>query len=250
METKNTLNHSQIIILGLCLFAASVLSTVILSRTLVQIKKFSQEVITVTGSAETQIVSDDAVWRCEFWRRDPAMTQAFALVRGDLKEVQEYLLSKGVKPEEITVEQASTSTIYRKNEKGNDTNDIEGYQILQSLAVRSRGVGKIAELSRISTELIDKGIQFTSLQPEYFYTGLAGLKLEMLARATENARERAENMAQATGNKIGFMRSAKMGVFQITPVTSYEISDWGTNDTSSLEKKVTAVVNVSFAIAS
>ena len=59
---------------------------------------------------------------------------------------------------------------------------------------------------------------------------------------------RAGNMAKSTGNKIGFMRSARMGVFQITPVNSTEVSDWGENDTSSLYKKVTAVVTVSFAI--
>jgi len=70
----------------------------------------------------------------------------------------------------------------------------------------------------------------------------------MLEKASENAKQRAEKMAKATGNSIGFMRSARMGVFQITPVTSTDISDWGINDTSSLDKKVMAVVTVSFAI--
>jgi hypothetical protein len=44
------------------------------------------------------------------------------------------------------------------------------------------------------------------------------------------------------------MRSAKMGVFQITPATSTDISDYGMNDTTSFDKKVMAVVTVSFAI--
>jgi hypothetical protein len=57
-------------------------------------------------------------------------------------------------------------------------------------------------------------------------------------------------MANSTGNKIGLMRSAKMGTFQINPVNSYDVSWYGNNDTSSYEKKVTAVVNVSFAIIS
>jgi hypothetical protein len=70
----------------------------------------------------------------------------------------------------------------------------------------------------------------------------------MLAKATENAKLRASNMVKATGNRIGFMRSAKMGVFQLTPVNSTEVSDWGMNDTTSLDKKVTAVVNASFSI--
>ena len=84
--------------------------------------------------------------------------------------------------------------------------------------------------------------------PEYFYTKLDELKLEMLAKATENAKQRAENMVKATGNKIGFMRNAKMGVFQITPVTSTDVSDWGINDTTSLDKKVMSVVTASFSI--
>ena len=74
------------------------------------------------------------------------------------------------------------------------------------------------------------------------------LKIKMLAKASENAKLRAQTMATAVGNKIGLMRSAKMGVFQITPATSTDISDYGMNDTTSLDKKVMAVVTVSFAI--
>ncbi|MBI2472074.1 MAG: SIMPL domain-containing protein [Planctomycetes bacterium] len=119
---------------------------------------------------------------------------------------------------------------------------------MTNVQIQSSDVNKIARISRESTELIEQDIQFESLAPEYFYTKLEELKIEMLAAATENAKERAVNMTNATGNTIGFMRSARMGVFQITPVNSTEVSDWGINDTSSLKKKVTAVVTVSFAI--
>ena len=80
------------------------------------------------------------------------------------------------------------------------------------------------------------------------YRQLDELKLEMLARATENAKQRAQNMAKATGNHIGPIRSAKMGVFQITPINSTEVADYGVNDLSALDKKVTAVVMATFAI--
>jgi len=39
-----------------------------------------------------------------------------------------------------------------------------------------------------------------------------------------------------------------MGVFQITPLYSTEVSDYGINDTSSLEKEITAVVTCTFEI--
>jgi hypothetical protein len=114
--------------------------------------------------------------------------------------------------------------------------------------VRSRDVQKVESVSRLSTELIDQDIQFISGTPEYFYTKLAELKIEMLAKATENAKQRATSIAGATGNKIGLMRSARMGIFQITPATSTDVADWGINDTTSRDKKVMAVVSVSFSV--
>jgi hypothetical protein len=39
-----------------------------------------------------------------------------------------------------------------------------------------------------------------------------------------------------------------MGVFQVTPRNSTEVADYGMNDTSSLDKDVTAVVRVTFAV--
>ncbi|MFC1576844.1 hypothetical protein ACFL3N_00715 [Candidatus Omnitrophota bacterium] len=80
------------------------------------------------------------------------------------------------------------------------------------------------------------------------YTKIAELKVEMLAKATEGAKRRAVSMASSAGNKIGLMRSARMGIFQINPVNSYDVSWYGNNDTSSYEKKVRAVVSASFAI--
>lgn len=248
MQTENPFKNPQITIFGLLLAAGIVASSLIISKTLIDVKKMGQEVISVTGSAEQNIVSDYAVWRAEFWRRDPLLPAAFGLVRDDLKKVREYLVSKGIREEEIVAAQASTSTFYRKNEKGSDTNDVEGYHITQVIEVRTADVDAVTRVSRESTELIDQGIQFSSQSPEYFYTKLGDLKVEMLAKATGNAKLRAEKMAGSAGNAIGLMRSARMGVFQITPVNSLEVSDWGVNDTSSLEKKVTAVVNVSFSI--
>ena len=70
----------------------------------------------------------------------------------------------------------------------------------------------------------------------------------MLREAARDAKKRAEEIASASGNKISLVRSAKMGVFQMTPAHSYDFSDWGSNDTTSYEKKVTGVVKADFAI--
>lgn len=248
MKGLGELKNIQIIILGVCIAGATITSTIILSKGFMRIKKFSNEVITVTGSAEKKIVSDYIVWNSGFSRRNPEMTVAFDKLKKDLKKVKDYLLSTGVKEDEIIVSQVDTDVLYKKNEKGHDTNEIEGYRLGQGIEVRSYDVKRIGNVSRQSTELINQGIEFISGSPEYFYTKLAELKIEMLAMATENAKKRAQSMAASTGNKIGLMRSARMGIFQITPVNSYDVSWYGNNDTSSFEKKVNAVVNVTFSI--
>jgi len=249
MDGVKVLRSTQIIILGICFVVATITSTVILSKGLLQMKKFSEQVIKVTGSAEKNITSDAMVWKLSFSRRDTKMISAFDLLKEDLKTVKGYLLGKSIREGEIIIAPVVTTVLHRKNEKGNDTNDIEGYILAQEIEVRSSDVIKVTEVSRQATELIERGLEVISQAPEYFYTKLPELKLAMLSEATENAKKRAESMARASGNKIGRIRSARMGVFQITPVNSFDVSDWGMNDTSSLEKKVNAVVNVEFAIS-
>lgn len=247
METR-ILKDSQIVILGLLMAAATVTSSWIFSRGFIQVKKFSSEVISVTGSAEKKIVSDSISWRLYFSRRDAVMTEAYRQLAENLNQVREYLLAKGILESEIWVAPVQTEILYHKNDKGMDTNMIEAYRLSQEVEVRSGEVEKVALVSRESTELIPLGVELISRSPEYFYTRLGELKVEMLREASKDAKRRAEEIASSSGNRISVVRSAKMGVFQITPVNSYEVSDWGTNDTSSYEKKVTAVVKADFAI--
>ena len=80
MDGVKVLRSTQIIILGVCFVVATITSTVILSKGLLAIKKFSGQVITVTGSAEKNITSDFMVWKLSFSRRDVKMVGAFDLL--------------------------------------------------------------------------------------------------------------------------------------------------------------------------
>ena len=240
-------NH-QIALLGICIAAACIISSAILAAGALKITRFMRETISVTGTAQQQIRSDLVVWKGSFGRRSADFQEAYRALKEDLGKVRSYLLSKGVKEAQISVSQVASETIYKKNERGYDTNDMNGFRLTQTVDVQSEDVGLIERLSRESTELINDGVLFESQAPEYYYTKLDELKIDMLAKATQNAKQRAQNMAASTGARIGCMRAARMGVFQITPLNSTDVSNSGINDTSSLDKKVTAVVTVSFAI--
>lgn len=248
MEKYGFLKNAQIVILGICFVVAAIGSAVVLTDGLVRFKKASAEVISVTGSAEKKIVSDYAVWTASFSTRDPQLKAAFEKVKENTTKVRAYLVSKGIKEDELIVPQVTTEIIYKKNEKGMDTNVIEEYLVSQQIEVRSADTNKVTAVSRESTELIEQDISFVSDAPQYLYMKLGELKLDMLAAASADAKSRAERIASASGNKVGKIRSANMGVFQITPVNSTEVSSFGENDTSSIEKKVFAVVHADFAI--
>ncbi len=248
MDNGKNFQNSQIIILGICIAVATIVASVILSQGALKIMKFTKENIAVTGSAQKEIRSDYIVWDSAFSRREIDLPTAYKKLNEDLEKVKVYLASQKVDEKEMIISQIATSVLYEKSKEGKDTNKVEGYLLSQGIEVRSNDVDKITAVSRASTELINQNIEFVSAAPQYFYTNLDELKIEMLAKATDNAKKRAESMVKSTGNHIGLMRSAKMGVFQITPVTSTDISDYGENDTSSLAKKVMAVVSVSFAI--
>lgn len=248
MEGGKILRNSQIIILGICIAAATIVSSVILSKGFLKVMKFTREQISVTGSAQKNIKSDYIVWRGTFSTRQADLKTGYKKLSSDLEVVKKYLAGKGISEKEIMASQITTNKVYKKNDKGMETNEIQWYVLAQTAEVRSNDVDKVDKVSREATELIEENIDFESSAPEYFYTKLDELKIEMLGKATENAKARAENMVKATGNKIGSIRSARMGVFQITPATSTDVSDYGVNDTTSFDKKVMAVVNASFAI--
>jgi hypothetical protein len=208
----------------------------------------SDEAITVTGSAKSRITSDLVVWSAGISAQSSQLSDAYRQLAEGIPKIKQYLLDKGISEEQMTVSAISTTTLKRRDSDGNDTGEITGYSLDQSIEVRSNDVQRIAQIARESTELINQGILIESSSPRFYYTKIGDLKVEMLGEAAKDAKERAEKIAASTGNSIGAIRSARMGVLQITAADSTDVSDYGVYDTSTIEKDMTAVVNVSFAV--
>lgn len=206
------------------------------------------ESIKVTGSAQKDIVSDLITWSGSFSRFAPTPREAFSQLNEDTNTIRKYLISKGISEKEIVFSSISTTPVYVLNKEGNSTGETRGYELSQTVEVESPDVDKVTDVSRASTELINSGIQFSSFNPSYYYTKLADLKIEMLSAATKDATLRAAKIAENAGSKIGSLRSARMGVLQITAKNSADYSWGGALDTSSKDKTITAVVYLDFAV--
>ena len=213
------------------------------------VNSLSREGISVTGSAYEIVKSDSG--RLSFVINTQAKTKAAAykIMREQMPVVLAYIKEKGIQEENIEVMTYNGYYSYKYNPvTGGTTNEVDYYKLSQPMEITSNDVNKIKEISLDIQTLLDKGIDINVNQTAYFYSKLSDLKVKLLEEATTDAKQRASAMLKATHNKVGKIQSVKMGVFQITEVDSTSVSDMGINDTSTIDKKVTAVANVVFKI--
>ncbi len=252
-ETKS----SASIIVAAILAAALVGSCWILAGALVKVKS-DREMIRVTGSARKPIRSDLIVWKGRISLRAPDLSRAYQDLKTGIDKSRAYLIAHGITENEMTVSAIETKTLYAKSKRlpneqpqedpADTFRQVEGYELTENIEVRSTRVDLVGDVSRKSTELISQGVQFESQPPQYIYTKLSDMKVTMLAEAAKDARSRADQIANNSGCRVGGVRFARMGVLQITPIYSTEVSSEGINDTSSLDKDITAIVTMGFSI--
>jgi len=208
----------------------------------------ANQTISVTGSAKKEIVSDLGFLRGTISVQSSTSESAFAELNRQKPILISYLERKGFPKDKIEFNTINSYPVYEMSEQGYQTGRVIGYVYNQRIEIQSLDVNKIKELSLDITSLIEKGVSFNVEQPEYHYTKMADLKIEIQAAAAKDAMIRAQKIAEATDRDLGPMRSARMGVLQITPKFSNAISDYGINDLSSIEKEIIGVVNASFEI--
>lgn len=212
------------------------------------VKSISNNSVTVTGSYSQNVTSDSGLLEFEIRSRKANKTLSYDVINKQRPVVINYLKKQGFKDENIEIKTITSYPVYEVTSSGMSTNRLEAYDAAQKISVRSNDVQKIKKVSNDISELTSDGIDINVFEPEYFYSKLSDLKVTMLEEASKDAKQRAAAMLKPTHNKVGQVKSVKMGVFQVTPVDSTNVSDYGINDTSSIEKKVTSVANVIFSI--
>lgn len=204
--------------------------------------------VTVKGFAQRAVRSDFAIWTGSLTARSKEMPKAYERIEADRARVLAFLAEAGIQSEQVSVSPVSIQTRFRQGERGFFTNEVELYELGQSLTLSSPDVARVEKVSKEVTGLIRDGVELASFPPRFLYRALDDLKIEMLGAAAADARLRAAEIAEKTGAKLGRLASATQGVFQITPAGSTEISGEGMYDTSSIDKTVRAVVTVSFGL--
>lgn len=242
------MNEKNNLLIPLSILSGAILLSVIIFALVWKSTKNADQTITVTGSAKKTIVSDLGIQRGTLQATSTDRKTAYQIVAQQMPTVLNYLKDKGFQENQIEVFGITGYPVYETSPQGYQTQRISHYVYSQRFEVRSNDVQKIKELSLTLSSLVEKGLDVQPDMPEYLYTKIDDLKIEIQGEAAKNAMERAEKIAQSTGRSLGSLRNARMGVIQITPLNSNMVTDYGINDVTSIDKEITAVVSASFQI--
>ena len=231
---------------GLFLAVGLVLSAMLGTATWVKVR--NTQFITVKGSARKNIKSDLVIWRGTFNVEAATLLEAQRELKVHQARVNQFVRDRGftnvvfapVGIEEVTATMKDADGLVRQRNAG--------YRLSQAVRVESGDVERISQLDSDSMALVEQGVVFTTQSPAFIYTKSGEAKVEMLAEATKDARLRADQIASQGGRAVARLHDADMGVLQITPLYSGQFSWEGANDTSSLDKTITAVVTATFAL--
>lgn len=184
--------------------------------------------VVMKGLAEQDIVADLAVWLISYTEtgNDLAALQDLMDKRGGI--VLEFLKKYNIAGDEVSLQQVQVQDLmaqsYRQNNAFNNR-----YILTQSYLVRTNNIEFVSSAAENMGDLIRQGVVFSqngSTTPTYLYTKLNDIKPDMIAKATVNAREGAKQFAENSGQKVGGIKRASQGVFQILPRDkTYTISE-------------------------
>ncbi|MFA6000133.1 MAG: SIMPL domain-containing protein [Candidatus Paceibacterota bacterium] len=236
--------NKNLTVFGVILGASIIISFAIASYTFYSLR--SADYITTTGSAKMAVTSDTVKWTSTISRivKLSTVKDGYAKMDTDLKEVKAFFVANGFVEKDLEISPIFMNEIYENNNTGANKN----YNLIQNIEIQSTDVNKVDALSKNIGELINKGIIFNSMMPEYYYSKLPEARVALLENAVTDAKARAEKLAEAGNKKIGDLKSASSGVVQVLSPGSAAISDYGTYDTSKIEKEIMVTVKASFLI--
>lgn len=175
--------------------------------------------VTVKGVSERTVTADLAIWPLRVVATGAELSQVQAAVEEQQAAVLQFLTGAGIPEGDIELQDLQVTDLYAQAYRSGPVNDR--FIVAQTVSVRSQDVPRIRAASQQVGELVDAGVVLSSERgpagnsPAYLYTRLVSLKPEMIAEATANARDAAEQFAIDSGSALGGIRRANQGVFQI-----------------------------------
>jgi uncharacterized protein len=196
--------------------------------------------VTVRGLAERDVTANLATWTLSFSVQGNELAAVQAEIDRHGRAVTEFFRAAGFPAEAVTDAGGSVSQWFDSNRGQNNVT------INRRIQLRTEDVGRAREAYGRQFDLIRRGVALQEGSGiQYVFTRLNDIKPEMIAEATRNARESAEQFARDSGTGVGGIRSATQGYFSIGPRDG-DVAEESYGGRDSPFQKVRVVTTVQF----
>jgi hypothetical protein len=209
----------------------------------------AERFVTVKGVSERDVTADVALWPIRYVATDNVLARAQSGVEEARRKVTDFLASRGIQPEQVEVQKLEVNDLLANPWSGQQLAGRNRYIVTQTLMVRSKDPERVRAASQQVGSLVEAGVVLQAGDmgggPTYLYTRLNDVKPDMIAEATAEARRAAEQFARDSKSRLGDIRQASQGVFQILPRDRAP----GIQEEMQLEKTVRVVTTVDYFLS-
>lgn len=169
-------------------------------------------VVTVRGLSERDVVADLATWTIATQANGSDLALVQQKADADEQAVRSFLTGSGFAPEEIQLRGSSVNQ-YFDSSRGR-----LNITIRQRFLARTADIPKMEKAFARQAQMIRAGVAVDADWGglAYTFTRLNDVKPDMIAEATRNAREAAQQFARDSGTRVGRIQQATQGLFSIS----------------------------------
>lgn len=243
--------HAGLIAVAVALALALPLSAAIAIGGVKDIKQ-RRETLVVTGSARFPISANLATWRLVASAQMGTPAAAIAALRSKIAQIDSFLAGGGLPADAISkppIQVTQVSVSVPTGLKKPAFRRVPAWRVSQAYAIETSQIDTLVQTASKVGNLLAGGVDVSVSQIQYLSTQLTDAKFAALKLAVADARKRASTIAAGLGAHLGQVQKTSLGVYQITPRNSTEVSDYGIDDTTSRLKDVESVVSVTFRIS-
>ena len=209
----------------------------------------AKQTITVKGVAEKPIDSTSAEWQITLNARADSFADALAQIKQEKPAMQSFLKQFGFDGEQLMFDAESVTPhmVDERDDRGYSVSVQRGFNASQTLHIKTNDLAKIQEARAKIIEYQAQGHDLDVSDVEFLVGNQDDIKLALIGEATKNAKTRADEFAKNGDAKVGSMRSASQGTFDILPANgSAEDSIGGVYDKSTVKKIARVVVTIEY----
>jgi len=229
-------------VLGLCIAAGPGLAGYFINKAIHDFK-MNDRSVTVKGLAEREVKSDEAVWTLDFKLAGDNLSALHEQFNQSKDTISAFCKKSGFPVESIDTSYFKVVDLHAR-EYGSDKASPNRYIIEGAVIIKTENVDLVEKANQNLGELLKTGIALSGA-PKYHFRKFNDLRPQMLAEATKNARQVAEQFAADSGSKVGAIRKANQGVFRITSPDASVNEEYDSGE-KSINKKIRIVTTIDF----